>query len=282
MLQLVRDNTSAKIPIASLLKEEHHLLLINNYLNSHIIRNHSPKTITGEESFFKKWFKLNGDNFYTWDAMNLKQGRQVIIDYTNGLIKSGVTSKTVRSQIRILSRYFSFVLEHPFVIPKHSYDGEQLGVPLDPETIYDFFHCLRKHYLINDSSISAASTARNYTMAVIAAESELRADEILHLELSDLFFKSHKIQTRYAKGTRGPGKRARTTLFTSLARDSVNFYLKKYRPLITSVSNNYLFLNRQGTPLDYSSAYKALGEIDKGPETFNGFWALRNLLKSLS
>lgn len=78
MLQLVRDNTSAIKTIEPLLKEEHHLFLMNSYLNSHIIRNHSPKTIAGEESFLKKWFKINGDNFYTWDAMNLKNGRQVV------------------------------------------------------------------------------------------------------------------------------------------------------------------------------------------------------------
>ena len=217
--------------------------------------------------------------------MNLKHGRQVVIDYTNGLIKSGITSKTVRSQIGILSRYFSFVLEHPFVkinddyiaitqiygpinqpiseydIPTHSYDGEQLGVPIDPELIYTFFHCLRNHYLLNDTSNCAVTAARNYTMAVIAVESGLRADEILHLELSDLFFKSFKIQTRFAKGTGGSGKRARTTIFTSLARDSVSFYLKKYHPLTTTVSNNYLFPNKQGKPLDYTSAHKALSEM---------------------
>ncbi|MCK5062280.1 site-specific integrase, partial [Candidatus Parcubacteria bacterium] len=108
---------------------------------------------------------------------------------------------------------------------------------------------------------SAATKARNYAMAILAAESGLRADEILHLELHDLFFKSNKIQTRYAKGTRGSGKRARTTLFTPLARDSVNLYLKKYRHIITHVKNKYLFPNKQGIPLKYSNACKALREM---------------------
>jgi integrase len=219
--------------------------------------------------------------------MNLKNGRQTIIDYINGIIKSGITSKTVRSQVGILSRYFSYVLEHPYVkvggnyisiiqlygpidqpvseydIPCHSYDGEQLGIPLDPESLYDFFYCLKEHYLVNDDSISAAISARNYTMAVIAAESGLRADELLHLELSDLFFESYKIQTRFAKGTRGSGKRARTTLFTLFARDTVKFYISKYRHLTVckNISTSYLFPNKNGFALDYTSAHKALRDM---------------------
>lgn len=283
MLELVEQKISKKLDISKIQMEEHHQYLINNYLNSHLIRNHSPKTIDGEKSFLNKWFKLL--SFYSWNAMNRTSGRQVIIDYANDLISMGITAKTIRSQLGILSRYFSFVLEHPFVkvkenyirieqlygsidqpvseydIPRHTYDGEQLGVPLDPELLYDFFYCLRRQYLIFDCSMSAATKARNYTMAIVAAESGLRSDEILHLELNDLFFKSNKIQTRYAKGTRGSGKRARTTLFPPLARDTVRFYLNKHRPLITSIPNNYLFPNKQGKPLNYTSAHKALMEM---------------------
>ena len=72
MLQLIRDNTSAQIAMATPLKEEHHLLLINNYLNSHIIRNHSPQTFAREELFLKKWFKLNGDDLFYVGCDELK------------------------------------------------------------------------------------------------------------------------------------------------------------------------------------------------------------------
>lgn len=283
MLQIIETKKSKKpiVPISEM--EGHHYYLINSYLNSHQVRNHSERTIAHERSFLNNWFK--NDSLFTWDVMNLQKGRKTILDYTNELIKIKISSKTIRSQLGILSRYFTYVLEHPFVcinenfiklqhlygpieqpiseydIPKHSYDGEQLGVPIDPELIYDFFHCLRENYLLQDNSMMAVTRARNYTMAVVAAESGLRADEVLHLEISDLFFKSNKIQTRYAKGTRGSGKRARTTIFTPLTKDSINYYLKFYRPLITSVSNNFLFPNKQGRLLNYSNIQKALREM---------------------
>jgi len=285
MLQLLKENNSSYSPISSKQQEEHHRFLISGYLNSHLIRNHSQKTISRAKSFLHKWFSSEEKSSYTWEVMNTTSGRQQIVEYANGLLTAGIASKTIRSYLGTLSDYFSYVLEHPHVkidneyisivkvygpidqpvseydIPKNSYSGEQLGIPLDPECLYDFFHCLRKDYLISDSSMSAVTNARNYTMAVIAAESGMRIDEVMHLELNDLFFKSQKIQTRYAKGTRGSGKRARTTLFTPLARDSVVFYLGKYRPLITHVNSNLLFPNKQGKVLHYTNAQKALREM---------------------
>ena len=147
----------------------------------------------------------------------------------------------MRSYLGILSQYFSYVLEFPYFIedgtsiriqnrycnivqpvsefdfPRHVYNGEQLGVPFDPERLYDLYSIIRNKYLPNERYPLIAN--RNYAMLVIAGESGLRIDEIIHLEVQDLFFESKKIQTRYAKGTKGSGKRARVTIFTPLARD---------------------------------------------------------------
>lgn len=287
MLQLVKENHAPYFKIPPEQQEEHHRFLINGYLNSHAIRNHSERTISRAKSFLNKWFENEDTPSYTWEVMNRTYGRELIIDYTNNLLKTGITSKTIRSYLGMLSDYFSYVLEHPHIkidneyvsiislygpidqpiseydIPKNSYNGEQLGIPLDPECLYDFLHCIRKYYLLNDNSMQAVTNARNYTMAVVAAESGMRIDEVIHLELNDLFFKSNKIQTRYAKGTRGSGKRARTTLFPPFARDSVKFYLKQYRHLITPVKNNLLFPNKQGKELNYVTMQQALKKMIK-------------------
>ena len=104
--------------------------------------------------------------------------------------------------------------------------------------------------------------ARNYAMVVLAAESGLRADELIHLEISnDLFFESKKLQTRFAKGTNGSGKRARVTLFTPFARDTIKFYLKNHRPKITNAdSTDYLFISRTGATLTYTSIQRFLSK----------------------
>ena len=132
---------------------------------------------------------------------------------------------------------FMGAIEQPvteFDLPHHVYEGERLGVPLDPERLYDFYSILRAKYL--KSSVGwEAVRARNYAMAVLAGESGLRVDELLNLEIGkDLFFESHKLQTRFAKGTRGSGKRGRITLFPPLARDTVRYYLKNHRPQLFS------------------------------------------------
>ena len=265
----------------------HHRQLVEGYFQSHRIRNHSPRTIEREKSFLESWFFEHGHvgrSLYTWEAMEPVAGRRRIVLYGNALVDSGLTTDTVRAYLGILSRYFSFVLEYPFLetpngpqrlselynridqpvsefdMPVHVYDGERIGIPLDPEALYSFYAVLREHYLSGSKCKTIAS--RNYAMAVLAGESGLRADELMHLELSDLFFEAKKVQTRYAKGTKGSGKRVRVTLFTPLARDTVGFFLKEHRPQILGVDKvPYVFPSRSGKLLTYTGIHSAMQEM---------------------
>lgn len=211
------------------------------------------------------------------------EGRQRIQSYGQVLVDSELQVDTIRSYLGILRRYFSYVLEHPIVttegvprrlqeiystidqpvsefdMPSHSYDGERQGIPLDPERLYDFYSCLREHYL-NSSSGWKAVRARNYALSVVAGESGLRADELLSLELQDLFFESNKIQTRFAKGTKGSGKRSRVTLFPPLARDTMRFYLRDVRPQLNP-QNSLVFVTQSGNRMTYSNINAALKEM---------------------
>ena len=278
-------------PLASNTSQEvqDHQSLVLSYLQSHRIRNHSDKTIAKEKAFLEGWFvshSIKGHALLTWQAMTPVEGRKRVNDYSSALIETGIRPETIRAYLGILSRYFSYVLEHPYLftsqgirriqeiygpidqpisefdMPVHVYDGERRGIPLDPERLYDFYTHLRKYYLNSEGSYQSIR-ARNYTMFVLAAESGLRVDELLHLEISlDLFFESKKLQTRFAKGTRGSGKRARITLFTPLARDTVKFYLREHRPqILNSKETDYLFPSKIGKLMNYSSAYEALEEM---------------------
>jgi site-specific recombinase XerD len=263
--------------------------LLKRYFDSHRMKNYSPKTISREKSFLNNWFLLHGPGnriMFTWEAMASVTGRQRIINYSNALIDSEITIKTVRSYLGILSHYFSYVLEFPYFIedgtsvrlqnryceivqpvsefdfPRHVYNGEQLGVPFEPERLYELYAIARNNYLADAKYPLIAN--RNYAMLVLAGESGLRIDEIIHLEVQDLFFESKKIQTRYAKGTRGSGKRARVTIFTPLARDTIKYYLKIREELLRGKEESkLLFPTRSGGLLDYSSAYLALKKIAK-------------------
>ena len=286
MLELISSNVKSEFN--KNLFYEDHAYLLESYFQSYKIRNLSINTIIKEEKFLNNWFEEHGTDdevLYTWKAMEPVLGRKRIVDYSNTLLETGIKTDTLRSYLGILRRYFSYVLEHPFIIrdgiakridclygsieqaiseydiPKHVYNGEKLGVPLDPESLYDFYAILRREYLNSKSNIFKS---RNYTMAVLAGESGLRANELSHLELSDIFFKSNKLQTRYAKGTNGSGKRARVTLLPPLSRDTLAFYIKHHRSkILNSDKNNYLFPSRTGRIMTYSSMHNALQDMIK-------------------
>jgi len=269
---------------------QHHQQLLESYFQSHRIRNHSLKTIKQEKSFLSGWFESHGDGIrplYIWEAMEFVIGRKRISNYGKALIDSDLSNKTIRSYLGKLKNYFTYVLEHPFVfrgetphrigelynrieqpvseydIPQHSYDGEQRGIPIDPEKIYSFLGLMKTKYLI--AGKCQHIRARNYAMAVVATQSGLRSDELLNLEIKkDLFWESKKLQTRHAKGTKGSGKRSRITLFPSLARDTLKFYLNNHRPHIKdSNKTDYLFPSKSGRIMTYSGIQVALKEMIK-------------------
>lgn len=267
-----------------------HLSLIDAYFKSYRIRNYSERNQKNHRRFLESWFEEHGQGvrpLYTWEAMEPVVGRKRIVDYGQALLDTGIKVDTIRSYLGMLRLYFAFVLEFPHVqtaqggferiphrygaidqpvtefdIPPNNHDGQRLGVPFDPEKLYELFTVLRRRY-VGAGRGQQAIRARNYTMAVVAGESGLRIDELAHLEISrDLFFESGKIQTRFAKAKRGSGKRNRVTLFTPLARDSVKFYLSHVRPeIVGRQETDYLFVSRSGTPLPYSSCHHALGEM---------------------
>jgi site-specific recombinase XerD len=272
--------------IKDLAAEAHHTELIEAYLETHRLRNHAPETIQQQARFLAGWFAgQSRDSWpvYTWEAMRHGVGRPLILDYARTLRENEVSVQTIRSHLGMLKQYFAHVAAHPYVsvsgrltriadlygpieipisefdMPAHVVDFERLGVPLDPERAYEFLAVLRRFYLQPPSPVRS----RNYTMAVLALETGLRAQELLHLEIGkDLFFESHKVQTRFAKGTRGSGKRSRLTLFPPLARDSVAFYLKHFRSGWHNAQRaDYLFLSTSGKLLTYNSMHEALGEM---------------------
>lgn len=282
------QNTADKSSGESL---DHHFSLINSYLNSHRIRNHAPSTVEKEKRFLMKWFLsfgYDGIPLFTWSAMNGIEGKKILKDYQLGLLESGLHPKTIRGHLSILRKYFSFVLDFPiatssnnsvriddfygvqliqpiseFDIPLHTYDGEDRGIPIDPGKLYDFYSVVRKFYLNSDDQY-LAFRSRSYTMAVIAGESGLRISEIINLSLEDLFFESGKIQTRYAKGSRGSGKKARVSLFTPFAQDTVKYFLKTCRKRIFPDKNcKLLFPSQTGKKISYQICQRDLGKMVK-------------------
>ena len=266
----------------------HHRQLFEGYLQSHITRNHSQRTIAEVKRYLAGWFNEQGGGLrplYVWEAMEPMHGRRRIVEYGKGLVHVELENSTIRRYLGHLRDFFSYVLQHPIVFdenvarrlpeiygpieqpvseydyPHHAYDGDQLGIPMDPEKLYDFYQVLKENYLRGPGQQHIR--ARDYSMAVLAGESGLRIDEIIHLETDkDLFFESKKIQTRHAKGMKGSGKRSRPSLFTPLTRATLRYYLDHHRPEIPGATTNaFLFINRNGDPVHRKGTSEPLAKM---------------------
>lgn len=261
MLRLLKNSQLEEphLPLVSHRDQDIHEELIASFLTSHNVRGHSKKTMHEYERILRAWFRSFGSDersLFTFEALQPHSGRQRIKDYCGALVSSGLTTQAIRSYLLCLYQYFEYVLDHPFVeregktldlrelygdlvqpiskfdMPVHGRDKE-MGLPFDPARLYEWFSVIRRCYLtVAKDSLGKALRARNYAMVVLAAESGLRIDELTHLSTDDVFFDSHRVQTRFAKGSGGSGKRSRTTIFPKFARDTIRHYIKHHRPLI--------------------------------------------------
>lgn len=277
MLKLV-DGISSNRVFDAIQGQNDHDYLLGKFIESHKIRNHSQNTIKKYEQFLRNWFDDHGRDalpLLTWEAMEVVRGRSIIQSYISCLLKGDFATKTIRDYLNILSSYFSYVLEYPYLkrendfvhiedlydikicqsisewdYPNHHYSGEQQGVPFDPSRLYEFYSVVKSSYV--DAKPNCPFRARNYTMVVIAGESGLRLNELLNLHIEDLLFESKKLQTRFAKSSRGSGKKSRVTLFSPLARDSVQFYLKNHRSFFLKQETSLVFPSKSGQLLSQS------------------------------
>lgn len=279
-----------------------HKAILHGYLDTHLTRNHSCKTIDCELRFLEGWFtgfrvldRGHPDRerqLFIWEAMAPLVGRQRIIEFSKGLAFAELKTRTITSYLGILRRMFQYVLEFPYIpsqtlcspvsqsivakygaieqpvleydYPHHVLDNEIEGFVLTGDQLTDFYDFVRLDYLKRAQKLLPAS--RTYAMIVTAAESGLRADEMLHLDTfgkhRDLFYEHARIQTRFGKGTKGSGKRVRKTIFTPFAQATMKVYEERVRPQFPNARfNPALFLSETGTRLSYKAAWASLHRI---------------------
>ncbi|MBD2513163.1 tyrosine-type recombinase/integrase [Nostoc muscorum FACHB-395] len=287
--------TSACIPLSEKLADHHAIL--QGYLDTHVTRNHSKRTIDSEQQFLKGWFEgfmvqddqhPDGErSLMIWEAMTPVLGRQRIIEFSKGLITSEFKPRTVNTYLGKLRRLFQYVLDNPYIpgnevqliitkygrieqpvkeydYPVHILDPEDEGFVLTGKQLTQFYDFIRKEYISHNPKKLTAS--RDYTMIVLAGESGLRANEILNLDAlkphRDIFYEHNCIQTRHGKGVKGSGKRIRKTIFTPLAQATLHVYEEQIRPNFANAkSNPALFLSESGERISYQAMWRSLHVI---------------------
>ncbi len=296
-LTIVHRNELPTRPISFSEKLADHCTILQGYLDTHITRNHSDSTVYKEEHFLQGWFEgvMVEDEFHPngerqlliWEAMMPILGRQRIVEFSKGLIISGLKPRTVTSHLGSLRRLFQYVLEWPYIkdssiqsisvkygrieqpvlsydYPVHAIDHDDEGFVLTGERLNDFYTFIWEKYIAQNQKKLTAS--RDYTMILLAGESGLRADEIRNLDAMgqhrDLFYEQGCIQTRFGKGVKGSGKRTRKTDFTQLAQETMHVYEEYIRSKFPHAKTNpALWLTESGERISYKTMWRNLHVI---------------------
>jgi site-specific recombinase XerD len=286
---------STSVPFSQMFADHHSLL--QGYLDTHVTRNHSDRTIESERRFLLGWFESfvmqdedhpdGRRQLLVWEAMEPVQGRQRIVAFGKGLVDAGLRPRTVQGYLGSLRRLFQYILEYPYIpgtevqsivskygrieqpvleydYPVHTLDQEEEGFVLTGDQLVEFYDFVRLQYIEQNQKKLPAS--RDYMMILVAGESGLRADEIRHLDAlgphRDLFYEHNCIQTRYGKGAKGSGKRVRKTIFTRFAQDTMRIYEDRIRPNFPNARTNAaLFLTESGERISYKAMWHNLHVI---------------------
>lgn len=276
--------------------QDHHQIL-TGYLNTHLLRNHSEKTIQTERDFLTGWFEgliiedrshpAGERQLLIWEAMKPVVGRQRVMEFTKGIIDVGLKPRTLMTYLGYLRRCFAYVESWPYIpgtpqipivekygrieqpvleydYPVHVVDIEDEGFPPTGKQLLELYELIRVDYV--GSQRKKMTAYRDYTMFVLTGESGLRADELLHLDSQgphrDIFYERSRLQTRFGKGTKGSGKRVRKTILSPFAQVTLRQYESLIRPQFPNAKTEpALFLTEDGRRMTYRAAWSQLKRL---------------------
>jgi len=268
---------------------KHHNQILQNYVDTFIMRGLSRKTIDGAIWFIERWFEKarvrdeSGEHqTFIWQVMNLGEGRKRIKEFLMTLSavdddnKVCLRASTVRAYAGHLERLFVYTMEFPFIeglqtisskygpihnpftgveYPLHSRDhlrSERFF--LTPDQILGLLVFLREVYPALTYRNSTA--ARLYTIIMLITETGMRCVEIINLDAHgadrDIFYKKGIIQTRYGKGHNSSGPQTRLIPLTDRAEITLKQYEQEVRPQFRNhLIDPALFLTSSGNRLSY-------------------------------
>jgi integrase len=278
LLQLVSD-LAQDLPAIDV-QHHDHAKVLDGYLDTHTTRNHSSGTRDSEAAFLRRWFSEQGPGkrpLFVWEAMAPIAGRERVVAYAKKLLlERKCVGATVGGHMGVLRRLFDYVLAWPYIpdtagvsiqarygpveqpvlaydYPRHVWGGRREDAPLSRSELKGLYAHVRG---LIGAARKPPVVARNYTMAVLTAESGLRVQELCALELErDLLFSQARLQTRAGKGSSGSGPRVRQTIFTPFAQATVRHFVSTARSSFRRWSHEpYLFLSERGRMLSTQAA----------------------------
>ena len=189
-LTLVHDLKVVRSPISFAQLLADHRAILQGYLDTHVTRNHSDRTLESDHRFLIGWFEslVTQDDehpdgqrqLFVWEAMVPVLGRQRIVEFSKGLVEAGLKPRTVQGYLGSLRRLFQYVLEYPYIpgpeiqsivskygrieqpvleydYPVHTLDQEEEGFVLTGERLLAFYDFIRLEYIGNNQKKLPAS-----------------------------------------------------------------------------------------------------------------------------
>jgi integrase len=219
-----------------------------------------------------------------WDLLQYGTGEEIIDLYALSISKYEYAPTTQMKYMGEIRRLFDFILKRPFIPGRTPISiTEKYGAPCQPVTHYDypehgiqdpdvdpalinddlrkFLDFVRIPYIGAHRKKNVAE--RNYAIIVVAVTSGLRANELAHLDVSDLRWDDKRVWVRFGKGHQGSGKRHRVSIFTTFAQATLRVYLDRTRLRfeLSSRTSPALFLTEQGNRITYGAMRNALETI---------------------
>lgn len=248
-----------------------HKRIIEHYLISKQLRNHSPSTIKGTSTVLNRFFNIVQKPCWEITITDVN-------DYHSGLIDAGLSHSTRRGYLNIITNFYNFFIDHP-EIPQNSLElqagkpkeradikyNAKLVHPVDKwfvqkhvtddiavetsipskETLRNFFKTLRNSAFISGKPLVIN---RDYAMFRLMYHTGLRLSELMMLDIRDISFERGTIHVRYGKGSNGSGKRERWVPSSLYSLEEVlSIYLEQVRPhFLNAEKEKALFLSEHG------------------------------------
>lgn len=283
-LSLVQNSKTDLKQITHEEKQQDHSRIINEYLRSRKLRNHTEGTINGAKRILDNFFMSIG--MYCWEVKP-----NDVVEYSDIIYDIGLTVTTRRGYLGEIQRFYQFLLEHPVIpiealqahlgylptrldekygtrvqqpidkwyFPTHvSDDTPQRNLP-SKDQLREFFAFLRRHI---ETAQKPITLCRDYALFRLIYHTGFRANETCKLDVTDVRFDLGTIHCRFGKGTRGSGKRERYALLDYKGLDNVlKIYIKEHRHKFLGANKDpALFLSEAGRRIGESTIRGRLNE----------------------
>ncbi len=260
--------------------------LIEGFKLSCQTENKSPKTIEWYTCFLQRFLQFLQLNNHTTRVNEIdKNYIRSFILYLQQQAKTPHTEKplspaTVQGYVRTLKVFFSRLLREECI---ESNPMTIIPVPKAPIRVINTFNHEHINKLATLCHTSNGSRYRNLTIILLLLDSDIRVNELVNIDHSDLDLIEGYIKIRKAKGNK-----ERLVPVGSIVQKSLWKYINQYRPQPLTRKVTALFLSEHGLPLTKSGVQQMLRRYGRiagitgvrcSPHTFRHTFATMFLAK---